>query len=185
MITWFTRIAAAAALLLVAGCCTPAQEQEVCFRFAAVTITPQSSDLYTTNDEALAKEILDCPWRSSEKVNLYLRDEVGDWLGEYDEVTGWAPRCHRVEAITDEQDFFNLSYEELTSNLHYMWRFRREHGEMSPELLCMTTFWLDTRGEQVFIKSAYYYFTLNEEKQVDFYLISTAYRETLRLSERE
>lgn len=96
--TWFTRIAAAVALLLVAGCCTPAQEQEGCFRFAAVTITPQSSDSYTTNDEALAKEILDCPWRSSEKVNLYLRDEVGDWLGMYDEalagirvVTGWKP----------------------------------------------------------------------------------------------
>ena len=90
-----------------------------------------------------------------------------------------------MEAITDEQDFFHLSYEALTSNLHYMWRFRRENGEMSPELLCMNTFWLETRGEQVLIKSAYYYFTLNAEKQVDFYLISTAHRETLRLSERE
>ncbi|MGN0887217.1 MAG: hypothetical protein ACI4RT_09545 [Candidatus Spyradenecus sp.] len=86
--TWLTRIAALSALLLVAGCCTPAQEQAVCFRFVPVTITPQPSDSYTTNDEALAKEILDCPWRSSEKVNLYLRDEVGDWLGNYDEATG-------------------------------------------------------------------------------------------------
>lgn len=57
--------------------------------------------------------------------------------------------------------------------------------EMSPGLLCMNTFWLDTRGDQVFIKSTYYSFTLNEEKKVNFYLISTAHRETLRLSERE
>ncbi|MGN0887218.1 MAG: hypothetical protein ACI4RT_09550 [Candidatus Spyradenecus sp.] len=49
----------------------------------------------------------------------------------------------------------------------------------------MNTFCLDTRGDQVFIKSTYYYFTLNAEKQVDFYLISTAHRETLRLGEQE
>lgn len=169
-------------MCLIVGCCQVPKAKEQVFRFNPVLIPSRVSHPYYTNNEILAKEIIEksriAPPRD---VNAYVCNETGEWLGKWDDEEGFRPRYHRMEHIANEQQLITLPYEEIAPHLDYEWQFLMEDGSLTPLLRCLSTFRVDAEDDKVFIKVVFYHLAYDENNKIIFYLYWTMHDETYRL----